>query len=38
MIESREMRWTGHVARMMKERNAYEILVRNREKKKENKQ
>jgi hypothetical protein len=27
MIKSRRMRWTGHVARMRKNRNAYRILV-----------
>jgi hypothetical protein len=27
MIESRRMRWTGHVARMEEKRNAYRILV-----------
>jgi hypothetical protein len=27
MIESRRMRWAGHVARMGKTRNAYRILV-----------
>jgi hypothetical protein len=27
MIKSRTMRWTGHVARMGEERNAYRILV-----------
>jgi hypothetical protein len=27
MIESRRMRWTGHVARMGETRNAYRILV-----------
>jgi hypothetical protein len=27
MIKSRMMRWTGHVARMRENRNAYRILV-----------
>jgi hypothetical protein len=27
MIKSRSMRWTGHVARMGENRNAYRILV-----------
>jgi hypothetical protein len=27
MIKSRRMRWTGHVARMGKKRNAYRLLV-----------
>jgi hypothetical protein len=27
MIKSRSMRWAGHVARMLKKRNAYRILV-----------
>jgi uncharacterized membrane protein len=27
MIDSRRMRWTGHVARMGKKRNAYRILM-----------
>jgi hypothetical protein len=27
MIKSRRMRWTGHVARMGEERNAYRLLV-----------
>jgi hypothetical protein len=27
MIESRRMRWTGHVARMVERRNAYRILM-----------
>jgi hypothetical protein len=31
MIKSRRMRWTGHVARIGKRRNAYRILVRNPE-------
>jgi hypothetical protein len=29
MIESRIMRWAGHVARMGERRNAYRILVGN---------
>jgi hypothetical protein len=31
MIESRRMRWAGHVARMGEKRNAYRILVGNPE-------
>jgi hypothetical protein len=31
MIESRRMRWVGHVARMGAKRNAYRILVGNSE-------
>jgi hypothetical protein len=31
MIESRRMRWAGHVARMADKRNAYRILVRKSE-------
>jgi hypothetical protein len=31
MIKSRRVRWTGHVARMGKERNPYMILVGNPE-------
>jgi hypothetical protein len=27
MIKSRRMKWTGHVARMREQRNAYRILV-----------
>jgi transcription termination factor 2 len=27
MLKSRRMRWTGHIARMEKNRNAYSILV-----------
>jgi hypothetical protein len=27
IVKSRRMRWTGHVARMGKERNSYRILV-----------
>jgi hypothetical protein len=27
MIRSRRMRWTGHVARIMKRRNSYRLLV-----------
>jgi hypothetical protein len=27
IIKSRRMRWTGHVARMGKKRNAYRILM-----------
>jgi hypothetical protein len=27
IIKSRRMRWTGHIARMGKKRNAYRILV-----------
>jgi hypothetical protein len=27
ILKSRRMRWTGHVARMWEERNAYKILV-----------
>jgi hypothetical protein len=27
MIKSRRMRWAGHVARMVKKKNAYRILV-----------
>jgi hypothetical protein len=27
MIKSRKMRWTGHVARMVKKGNAFRILV-----------
>jgi hypothetical protein len=34
MIKSRKMRWTGHVARMGENRNAYRILVGNPEGKK----
>jgi hypothetical protein len=29
IIKSRRMRWTGHVARMGKKRNAYRLLVEN---------
>jgi hypothetical protein len=28
IIKSRRMRWAGHVARMVKKRNAYRVLVR----------
>jgi hypothetical protein len=31
MIQSRRMRWTGHVTRMGKKRNTYRILVENPE-------
>jgi hypothetical protein len=31
MMNSRRMRWAGHVARMGKKRNAYRILVGNPE-------
>jgi hypothetical protein len=33
MIKSRNMRWTGHVARMRVMGNAYKILVGNHEEK-----
>jgi hypothetical protein len=33
-LESRRIRWAGHVARMRTKRNAYRILVRNQEGKK----
>jgi hypothetical protein len=28
MVKSSRMKWTGHIARMRKKRNAYRILVR----------
>jgi hypothetical protein len=31
IIKSRRMRWAGHVARMVKKRNAYRLLVGNPE-------
>jgi hypothetical protein len=33
MVKSRRMRWAGHVAQMGAKRNAYRILVGNRERK-----